>query len=245
MLASSYRNCSRAFLTYRFCGPYRVFWKLISLFNHTGSDFILPFVHFKLALQISQAAPGFCILRNKINHVFLTFRFLVISQTSIPSQPLHCSRLKTFSIFTPVLQKPIHLCNHVCHSSQHLTLLYILSQRQHRPAPSIHNVGKSWISTAGALDFLPHSLPNSFVTPPLAFWLLLTVELQFSWKHPHSHWNLLPRLQWFFSPSPSPLLHGYHHQIAFLPCIFIRSSSNVFESAPNLSIIGEFHNQPS
>lgn len=73
------------------------------------------------------------------------------------------------------------------------------------------------------------------------FWLLLTVELQLSGKHPQSYRNLLSRLQWFFSlPSLSTAL-CLPPPNCLLTMDITRSSPTVFQSAPNLSILSVFH----
>lgn len=175
-------------------------------------------MHFKLAFQISQAAHGFCILRNKNNH-----DLHILSNSSWSHKlllyPNHhlCSRLKTFSLFIPLIQKPIHLCNHLCHASQHLTLLYTLSERQW---PDLHMVFTTW----GNRGFPQLKLWVLFsilcLIPSNAMFGFLTAALQFSWKHPQNYWNLLPRLQRSFFPPPQhcfvltntelPFYHKYH-----------------------------------
>lgn len=96
--------------------------------------------------------------KKKIYHVSIT-----LSNPSWFHKLLHypthhlCSRLKISHLFTLLIQKPIRLC----HPSQHLSLLHLPWEAMTRAAHGIHRVGKSWISTAEALCFVLHSLPNS------------------------------------------------------------------------------------
>lgn len=101
---------------------------------------MLPSVHFKLTSQILQPAPVFCILKNKII-MYSSLKFIEVLLLSHHPNHHLCSRRKTYCLSIPFIQKPIHLCNPLCHPPQQLSLLHTLSER---PQPDLHIVFATW-----------------------------------------------------------------------------------------------------